>query len=97
MKGLVRTAISYTNIPIDNEFFRDSAAQVRLSYQLSTRSGVSTASTLAHEYAEANKNPEMVRLVEIGRGQCGTIFSVLGTEEVCMLSMTNFNRTADRQ
>lgn len=82
VKGLARAVVSYTNLPVSEDILRDSRAPARLSHHLSTRTAISTTSTLAREYSLASENPEIVRLVEIGAGQCGTVFAVLGTEEV---------------
>jgi len=89
IKSLARTTIEYTGFPasLDEEFLRDKSAHDTLSHQLSTRSGVSTTSTLAREYTTANENPYDTKLTEIGSGQCGTVFAVVGSEEVSQLCL----------
>lgn len=76
-----RVAVEYTGFPLHEKLLRDQSAHFRLSFQLSTRSGSSTRRTLAREYALASENLEGIELIEVEKGQCGTVFAIVGTDE----------------
>ena len=56
-----------------------------LSRMLSTRSYISTTSTLAEKNRAAQDDKALQRYVEIGKGQCGTVYALLGYPQIAKI------------
>ncbi|KAJ5795884.1 uncharacterized protein N7518_004424 [Penicillium psychrosexuale] len=56
-----------------------------LTRMLSTKSYISTTSSLAELNNAARDNPSQHHFLEIGQGQCGTVYAIVGTDTVAKL------------
>ncbi|KAH9872975.1 hypothetical protein J1614_005370 [Plenodomus biglobosus] len=57
-----------------------------LQRMLSTRTAISTASSLAQANQCAQDDPDLQRFIQIGKGQCGTVYALRGTTSVVKLA-----------
>lgn len=72
--------IAHSDIP-GNLIGRDPDLASELGQMLSTTSAISTTSSLARQH-QAAVELDVKQLIEIGKGQCGTVLAVVGTGEV---------------
>jgi hypothetical protein len=96
MKSLAARGLRYAGDTtgftfLDETFLKSSGPEQILSRMLSTKSYISTQSTLAGEYQYAHDHPELRRFREIGKGQTGTIWSLTGTIEI--IKIPNLGRS----
>ncbi|KAJ5607268.1 hypothetical protein N7537_003887 [Penicillium hordei] len=56
-----------------------------LARMLSTKSYISITSSLTELNNEARGNPSQRQFLEIGKGQCGTVYAIVGTDTVAKL------------
>lgn len=72
LRAVTRNVVYQLGIDSDQEWLRDQSAYPRLAHILSTESALSTTPTLAEELPDLSKEQN---LRQIGKGQCGTIFT----------------------
>ena len=78
--------ISDEHRPSINQLYRESEAIQVLKRHLSTRTTISTSSSLAERYQRAAENDELRTFRQIGAGACKTVFEWTGTEQAIGLS-----------
>lgn len=67
---------------LDETFFRQYGPEQILNRMLSTKSYISTSSSLANRNQEASENPALQLFTQVGKGQCGTVWALNGTTMV---------------
>lgn len=71
---------------LDETFFRQYGPEQLLHRMLSTKSYISTKSSLAAKNQAALDNPELKAFTQVGKGQCGTVFALTGTTRVLKIA-----------
>ncbi|KAK2004901.1 hypothetical protein LX36DRAFT_238616 [Colletotrichum falcatum] len=71
------------------EQYQNSTPQQVLHRMLSTKSYISITSSFAEKNNDANSNAALGHFEEIGRGQCSTVYSLLGSTTIAKLPNTH--------
>ncbi|RVX68462.1 hypothetical protein B0A52_07462 [Exophiala mesophila] len=76
---------------IDDMFLKQHGSKQLLCRMFSTKSYLSTSSSLAKKLNDAQAHHELRNFVEIGKGQTGTVWALTGTDQV--IKVANQNRS----
>jgi hypothetical protein len=87
LKSLCLSALNITQwYEFTDEDQRLSSPEVILHCMLSTKSAISTNSSLAEANQRARDEATLQRFVKVGQGQCGTVYALRGTTLVAKLA-----------
>ncbi|WYZ41989.1 hypothetical protein EsH8_V_000884 [Colletotrichum jinshuiense] len=85
IKSLAIASLRLVKHPLTEEQLRNSTPEQVLQRMLSTKSYISTTSSFAEKHNGAHSNAALQHFEEIGKGQCGTVYGLLGTTTVTKL------------
>lgn len=85
IKSLAIASLRLAKHPLTEEQLRNSTPEQVLQRMLSTKSYISTTSSFTEKHNGAHSNAALRRFEEIGKGQCGTVYGLLGTTTVTKL------------
>ncbi|TQN72968.1 hypothetical protein CSHISOI_02475, partial [Colletotrichum shisoi] len=88
VKSLAIRSLQLAKDHLTEEQLRNSTPEQVLQRMLSTKSYISTASSFAKKHKAAHSDPSQRYFEELGKGQCGTVYGLLGTATVTKLPNT---------
>ncbi|KAK1974399.1 zinc finger protein-domain-containing protein [Colletotrichum cereale] len=85
IRSLAIATLKLAKEPFTEEELRNSTSKQVLQRMLSTKSYISTTSSFAEKHNAAHSDAALRRFEELGKGQCGTVYGLLGTPTVTKL------------
>ncbi|KAG7101907.1 hypothetical protein HYQ44_018485 [Verticillium longisporum] len=85
IKSMAIASLQLAKQPFTEEELQKSSPEQVLQRMLSTNSYISTNSSLAKKHNSSHSNAALQYFEELGKGQCGTVYGLLGTTIVTKL------------
>ncbi|KAM0307598.1 hypothetical protein HYE67_000731 [Fusarium culmorum] len=82
LRDLAMNSLRFSKQPFTEEELKDATPKQILQRMLSTSSYISTTSSLATKYNSASTNPSTFAFEELGKGQCGTVYALIGSPTI---------------